>query len=67
MTFHDRLRALMMSHGDDESALAKRAGVPYIEIVALSTHPWEKTPVWIMCAICEAYDVSLDFLVRGKR
>lgn len=66
MTFPDRLRLLMQSHGDDESALAKRAGVPYTEIVALFTRRWEKAPIWIVAAICAAYNVSMDYLVRGK-
>lgn len=66
MGFPERLRALMMTHGGDEAALAKRAGVPYVEVVALFKRRWEKAPVWIVCAICEAYNVSMDYIVRGK-
>ena len=66
MDFTSRLRALMVSYGDTESTLAKRAGVPYTEIMALFTRRWEKAPVWIVCAVCEAYGVSMDYLVRGN-
>ena len=66
MTFPDRLRLLMQSHGDDAYSLAKRAGVPYTEIAALFNRKWEKAPVWVVAAICEAYSVSMDYMVRGK-
>lgn len=67
MNFINRLQVLMREYNDDVSGLAKRAGIPYPEAVALFNRSWEKTPVWVMCAVCEAYNVSLDYMVYGKK
>lgn len=67
MNFINRLQAIMQDHNDDVSDLSKRAGIPYAEAVALFNRGWEKTPMWIICAVCEAYDMSLDYMVYGKQ
>ena len=64
MDFIDKLKIVMQSHSDDAYSLAKRAGVPYTEIAALFNRKWEKSPVWVVAAICEAYSVSMDYMVR---
>ena len=64
MDFIDKLKIVMQSHSDDAYSLAKRAGIPYTEVRALFVRQWEKAPLWVISAICEAYSVSMDYMVR---
>lgn len=65
MDFLDRLRAMMEKHGDNNSSLAKKSGIPYTTIDGLFKRGWEKAQVSTIQKICGYYNVSLDYMVYG--
>lgn len=65
MDFLDRLRILMEQCGDNNSALAKKSEMPYTTIDGLFKRGWEKAQVSTIRRICECYNVSMDYMVRG--
>jgi hypothetical protein len=65
MDFLDRLRVLMEKHGDNNSTLAKKSGIPYTTIDGLFKRGWEKAQISTIQKICNHYNVTLDYMVYG--
>lgn len=67
MDFLDRLRMIMKAHGDNNSTLSNKSGIPYTTIVGLFNRGWEKAQTSTISKICEFYGVSLDYMVYGAK
>ena len=66
MDLLERLRILMDQHGDNNSSLAKKSGVPYTTIDGLYKRGWEKAQLSTIKKLADFYGVSLDYLVYGS-
>lgn len=65
MDFHDRLRKLMAARGDNNSTLAKNAGIPYTTIDGLFKKGYKNAYVSTMQKLSTYYGVTLDYLLNG--
>ena len=66
MDFLERLDHLKQLKGDNNASLARNAGIPYTTIDGLYKKGWANAKLPTLEALCSYFDVTLDYLVKGK-
>lgn len=67
MTLLEKLDALKESTGDSNASLAKKAGVPATTIYGLYQKGYANMKLSTLQALCDYFDVSLDYLAKDNK
>lgn len=65
MNLLERLDLLKAVHGDNNASLSKKSGIPYSTIDGLYKKGYQNMKLSTLEALCEYYDVTLDYLAKG--
>lgn len=65
MNFLERLDMLKAARGDNNATLSKKSGIPYSTIDGFYKKGYENMKLSTLEALCEYFDVTLDYLAKG--